>query len=186
MIEGLIGAVASPDDFAGDADDGAVFGDGMDNNAACADAGAVADVNVAENFRAAADDNVVAKGGMALAGFLPGAAKRDALIQEAVIPDFSGFADNDAHAVIDEKTASDGRAGMDFNAGYPAGGLGNEARDEGDASPVKRVGEAMKKDGVETWITQQNLDNALRGGVLAEDRVDLFLDRSEHAVTPIM
>ena len=186
MIEGFIGAGAGADDFAGDADDGAVFGDGMDDNAAGADAGVVADVDIAEDLGTAADDNVVAEGGVALAGFFPGAAERDALIEKAVIPDLGGFADDDAHAVIDEETAADGGAGMNFDAGKPAGGLGNETGNEGDAGLIKRVGEAMEKDGVEAGITEQNLDNTLGGGVFAEDSVDLFLDRSEHAVSTIM
>lgn len=186
MIERLSDARAGADDFAGDAHYGAVFGDRMDDDTACADAGVAADADVAEDFGASADDNVVAKRRVAFPGFLAGAAESDALIEEAIITDFGGFADDDAHSVIDEKTAADGGAGMNFDAGEPASGLGNQAGDERDAGPVEGICKAVEEDGVDAGVTEKNLGDAFGGGVFAEDGFDLFLKGSEHAATTIM
>src|SRR3546814_7331793 len=45
------------------------------------------------------------------------AAEGDVVIQRDAVADFSGLADHDAHAVIDEEIFPDARPGMDFDAG---------------------------------------------------------------------
>jgi len=43
------------------------------------------------------------------------------------------------------------------------------------------VGQPMQQDGVEAWITEEDLDPAFRGGIVSKDGVDLFPDCSKHA-----
>jgi uncharacterized protein (TIGR03437 family) len=183
MLEHVGGFVAGADDFAGDADDGGVVGDGMDDNAAGADANAVADFDVAEDFGAGADDHAVAESRVAFAAFLAGAAEGDALIEQAVVTDFGSLADDDAHAVIDEETAADAGAGVDLDACEEPAGLGDDAGQQGDAGAVKLVGEAVQEDGVEAGIAEHDFQAALGGGILAEDGVELFADGPEHDST---
>ena len=75
----------------------------------------------------AADQHVVADGGMALAVVLAGAAQGDAVVDQAVVADLGGLADDDAHAVVDDQAAADRGAGVDLNAGPEAGPLGDSA-----------------------------------------------------------
>lgn len=186
VVEGFGGVCTGADDFSWDANDGAVFRNGVDDDRAGADAGVVADFDIAEHFGAAADNDVVAEGGMALAGFLAGAAESDTLVDEHVVTHFSGFSDDDAHAVIDEKASADGGSGVNLDASKPAGGLRNKPRNQGNAGLVERVGDAMEEDGVQTRVTEQNFDHTFRGRVLPEDGVDLFPDCTEHLVPTIM
>ena len=48
------------------------------------------------------------------------AAQRHALVNGAVIADLRSFADDHAHAVVDEHAPADDSRRMDFNAGEPA------------------------------------------------------------------
>jgi hypothetical protein len=55
---------------------------------------------------------------------LPGAAKRNRLIDGHIIADDRGFTDHHTHAMVDEKIFPNGCARMDFNTGKknaPAG-----------------------------------------------------------------
>ena len=53
---------------------------------------------------------------MALAVFLACAAEGHALVERYVVADDGGLADDDAHAVIDEKAAADFGAGMNLDS----------------------------------------------------------------------
>ena len=60
-------------------------------------------------------------GGVALPGVFSGAAQGNLMINRTVVPDFRGFADHDAHPVVDEQLSADLRAGMNLDAGlFPA------------------------------------------------------------------
>src|SRR5579863_2490807 len=117
-------------DAARDTDDGGVVGDGMDDDRAGADLDVVADVDVAEDFGAGTDDDAIAEGGVALSLLAAGAAEGDALVEEDVVTDFGGFADDYPGAVVDEKPAADGGSGMDLDAGEKAADLRQDARHE--------------------------------------------------------
>ena len=64
---------------------------------------------------------------MALAHVLAGAAQGDAVVNQAVVPDLGGLADDKAHAVVDDQALADGGAGVDLDAGAAAAGLGDQA-----------------------------------------------------------
>lgn len=46
------------------------------------------------------------------------------------------------------------------------------------------MGDAMQDDRVEAGVAQENLQDAARGGVAAEDGVDLFTDGREQTGAP--
>ena len=64
---------------------------------------------------------------MALAGLVAGAAKRDALVEHAVVAHDGGFADDDAHGVVDKEMFADLCGGMNFDAGDVTGDLREHA-----------------------------------------------------------
>ncbi len=142
------------DDFGGIADDGAVWWNvGIENHCGRADFSMITDVTRAKDGGVGADEDIIADRGMAFAAVFTGAAEGDVVKNNAVVADFGGFADDDAHAVIDKKSLADFGTGMDFNAGEEAGNLGDEAREETEADFVKRMCEIfVKDDGVEARI----------------------------------
>ncbi len=66
LEDGVVAGVGVGDDVTGDADDGGVGGDVSDDYGAGADLGAGADVDGADDLGPGADDDAVAKGGVAL------------------------------------------------------------------------------------------------------------------------
>src|SRR5439155_2575389 len=85
-----------------------------------ADAGAVANPERPQHLRTRADDDVVADRRMALLPALlarwPGTAEGYPVIERAVISNFGGLADNEAHPVIDELDAADALTRMDYDS----------------------------------------------------------------------
>lgn len=106
---------------------GAVGGQVLEHHAACADAGVVADVDWAEDLGARADEDIVAQGGMALAGVLAGAAEGHAVVDGAVVADLCRLTKDDAHAVVDEQALADLCAGVDLDAGLMPAPLADPA-----------------------------------------------------------
>src|SRR3954451_496501 len=85
------------------------------------------------------------------------AAERHALVDRAAITHYGCLTDDHAHAVIDEDTAADRRARMDFDAGEPAPHLGGEAPEPAQATQPEPVRELVDVDRVEAGIAGQHL-----------------------------
>jgi hypothetical protein len=164
------------DDVRGDADDGGVWRNVTENDGASADAGVFADGDVAEYVGGVADEDVVAQGGMTLATDLARAAEGDALIDRDVVADDGGFADDDAHAVVNEEAAADDGAGMDLDASPETDDLGHEAGDELEVPAPKPMIDAMNPDGLEAGIAEQDHEARGGGGVTFEDDARVFAD----------
>src|SRR5690606_36342449 len=92
------------------------------------DACVVADRDRAENFGAAANQHAVTQRRMALAFIPAGAAERDTVIERDVVANFGGFADDDTGAVIDKKTLTDTRTGMNIDIADQTSDKGQQAR----------------------------------------------------------
>ena len=114
--------------------------------------------NGPEHLCAGADHDVVAERRMALADVLAGAAERHALIEQAVVADLGRLADHDAGAVVNDQTAADLRAGVDFNSGPHLRPLRDRARDKKAAMPVKPVRDAVIDRRVQAVVQQHDLD----------------------------
>ena len=122
-IEALLehAAAVALDDASRHAHDGAVIGYVFNDDRVAADLDVVADANVAEHLGARAHGDVVAQGGVALAGLVAGTAERDALVEHAVVAHNGGLADDDAHGVVDKEVLADLRGGVNLNTGDMAG-----------------------------------------------------------------
>src|SRR5450759_1288528 len=73
----------------------------------------MADLDIAENFRASPDQYAAADLGVAVLIFLAGPAQRDTVQDRDVVFDHSGLADDEAGGVIEEDTAADPGCGID-------------------------------------------------------------------------
>ena len=123
---------------------------------------------------------------MPLASFVSGATQSHILINQNVVANFGGFADYDAHAMIDKKTPADGGAWVNFDSGEKAGELRDHARHQRYVGLIELMGEPMEQDRMEPGIAQENLENALGGRVFAKYSVDLFPDCAKHKKRPLM
>ena len=127
MEDGVRAGVAVGDDVAGNADDGCIRRHVGDDDGASADGGVFAHFDRADELGSCAYLDVVLQGWVALLPLRAGAAEGDALVEVAVVADLRRFADDDAHAVIDEETLADRGAGVDLNAGEIAGHVGDHS-----------------------------------------------------------
>ena len=84
--------------------------------------------------------------------------------------------------MVDEETPPDAGAGVDFNAREKSRHLRDKTRQHGNAPLVQAVCETVRQDGVKSRVTEKDLEDALRGRILAEDRIDLLPDRPKHSV----
>ena len=163
------GLVVDPHHFGGHAHRGAVGGQVFQHHAARAHAGVVPDVDRAQHLGARADQDVVAQGGVALAGVLAGAAQGDAVVDGAVVADLGGLAKDDAHAVVDEQPAADGGAGVNLDAGLVAAPLADPPGQEKVAPLVQPVGDAVVHQDVKARVQQHDFQHGACGRVLALD-----------------
>ncbi len=104
----------------------------------------IADLDVAKNFRARADDHSISQGWMPLACLFSRATECHSLVKEHVVPYFRSLANHDAHAVIDEKTPPYFRARMNFNAGECPRKLAHDAGERVPARRIQAVRETMR------------------------------------------
>ena len=123
---------------------------------------------------------MVADGGVALAHVLAGAAQGDAVVDQAVVPDLGGLADDDAHAVVDDQALADGGAGVNFDSGAPAAGLGDPAGEQLQVVLIAPVGPAVAAGGFQSGIEQQHLQRSTGGGVAGFIGFDGFAQVFEH------
>ena len=82
-----------------------------------------------------------------------------------MVADDRRLADDDAGPVVDEEVFSDGRAGVDVDAGVVVGVLGHHPGDHGDLHAIEHVGDAVDKDGVEAGVGEDDLLLGGRGRV---------------------
>ena len=185
-VEALLeyAAAVAFDDASRHAHDGAVVGYVLDDDRVAADFDVVADADVAEHLGTRAHGDVVAQGGVALAGLVAGTAERDALVEHAVVAHNGGFADDDAHGVVDKEMLADLCGGMNLNAGDVAGDLREHAGERAMAMLPEPVLGHMVPLGVQAGIGKEDDQTVLRGGVLRLDGLDIFANGIDKAHRP--
>ena len=104
-----LGAAGLADNARRHAGDGLVVRHRRQHDRAGGDARAMADLDIAENLRARADQHAVADLRMAVAGLLAGAAQRHALQDRDVVLDHRRLADDEAGRVVEEDALADAR-----------------------------------------------------------------------------
>lgn len=106
-----------------DSDGDAVRRDIFRHDGVGADRRVVTDRDRPEHLRTSADGDVVAHGGVTLGLRKHLTAQSHAVIEHDAVANFGGFADDDAHPVVDEKPASNRRAGVDLDSCHKPGEL---------------------------------------------------------------
>jgi hypothetical protein len=103
------------------------------------------------------------------------------MVERAVVSDFGSFADDDAHAVVDEHQPADRRAGVDFDAGQPASPVGQPTREPARATAPEAVAHcAVPYQRMEARIAGQHLPGGACGGIALEYDGDVFTESVEH------
>jgi hypothetical protein len=77
---------------------------------------------------------------MALYLLPAGAAEGYALIQDNIIANLGGLANDHAHTVVDKEPLANFSTRVDFNASAKPTDVRNEAREKGDTPPVEGMG----------------------------------------------
>ena len=98
--------------------------------------------------------------------------------------DLGGLADDDAHAVVDDETAADLRAGVDLDAGAAAAALGDEPREEKQLVIIAPVGQAVTSHRADAGVEQQNFQRAARRGIARLVGGDQFFHIFKHNFDP--
>ena len=154
-----------PDNLGRDANGGGVRRDLAEDHGVGGDARVVVDGEGAQHLGAGADHHVVSDGGMALSLILSRSAQCHALIEQAVVPNLRGLTDDNAHAVVNDQTVADGGSGVDLDAGFPAGVLGNAAGQEIAAMAIQPVCDTVIDHGMNAGVQQEDLQLAPGSGV---------------------
>ena len=161
----------------GGADDGRILRHVFDHGGVGADFGVFADGDGSQNLRAGADDDIVFNRGVAFAALAAvglGAAEGNAVVHGYIVADDGGFADDDAHAVVNKEIFADLGAGVDFHAGQQPSELRQQPRRKPPALLPQAVRQAVKQDAVVAWGTQKRFPAAGGGGVLGDYRVKVL------------
>jgi hypothetical protein len=81
--------------------------------------------------------------------------------------------------VVDEESVSDGRAGMNLNAGPEAGDLREVTRQQAEAAPPQPMVKTMKPDGMQARVEQHG-EFAGRCRVAIQHGLYIFSNGSQH------
>src|SRR6266567_2475079 len=109
---GRLRATGFADDLCGHAGDGLLRRHRLEHHRAGGNAGAAADLDVAEDFRPGTDHHPAADFRMAVAVLLAGAPEGDAVEHGNIVLDDGGLADDEAGRVIEEDAPPDPGGGM--------------------------------------------------------------------------
>ena len=108
------------------------------------------------------------------------------MIERAVIADLGGLADHHPHAVIDHHPPADPGSGMDLDAGEEAAEMGDEATEESRVVQPQPARRAMKQDGVQPRIAEQDFGRGAGGGIALSIGGDALPQEHEgHATNPL-
>lgn len=146
------------------------------------DGAAAADGDVADDGGRGVESDVVFEGGVAaaaaeaLSGGEGAGDEADSLIEFDVMADAGGFADDDAGAVVDEEVFADDCAWVDVDAGAGVGPFRHHAWDEGEAHLVEDVGHALRGDGFEAGVGENDFVAAAGGRVAIEGGPDILVE----------
>ena len=157
----------------GNPDGGGVGWDVPQHDAARADLGALADLDVAENLRPGGNQHAGPDLRVAVAALLPGSPERHLLEQGDFVFDHGGFSDDDAGSVVEEHALADARGRMDVDAQH----LGAPVLEELGQPPPPRgpehVGNAVGLEGMEPLEVEQRLRKPLAGRIPVAHRLEV-------------
>jgi len=174
------GVVPAPNDFPRNADDGGVIRHRFQDDRIRSDPNLVADLDRPQHLRPRADHHTVAQCGVPFSLLFPRAAERDPLVEGHVAADLGRLADHHPHAMIDEESAADLRAGVNFDAGEKPRERSDEGRNDRHAPTPELMGDAVRQRRVQAGVGEQDFQHIVRGGIALEDGANIFTKRVEH------
>ena len=135
--------------------------DGSEDDAACADFRALADLDVAEDFCPGSDEHAAPDFGVTVALVLAGASECDRMEDGDVVLDYGGFSCDEAGGVVEEDAAAELRGWMDVDRED----LGDEALQvAGELLAVvipEPVGDTMAGDGLKALEPEKGGENGV-------------------------
>ena len=161
---GRLGGLAAHHHLPGHAHDHRIGRHGFDHHRVGTDAAVRPDGDIPQNLGAGANDHLIFDGGVAFALFQAGSAQGDAMIQGDAFANFGCFTNDHPHAVIDKKSGTDLRAGMDLDTGQEAGNMRKPARQQFETVFPKPVFRAVRPDGVQTGVGEQQFQRGRAAG----------------------
>lgn len=108
-------------------------------------------------------------------------AQRDAVVEQAVVANPCSLADDNTHAVIDEKPPTDRRPGVDFDARRHSRNVAQQPGGQAEAASPPRMRNSVRPNGVHARVAEHDLDRAAGGGVAATCGTDVLTESSEDA-----
>ena len=135
-----------------------------------------ADLDIAEDLGAGADQHAVADLGMAVAGLLAGAAERHVLQDRDIVLDHRRLADDEAGGVVEEDAAAHRHRRIDVGLEDLRRAALQVEREVAPPRVPQPVRQAVGLDGVEALEVEQRLDVALAGRIAVVDRGDVATD----------
>ncbi len=88
---------------------------------------------------------------------LPGAPQGHPLVEQAVVPNLGGLADDNAAAMVNDQPPANGGPRVDFDTRFIPGMLGNPAGQEIPMVQVQPVGRPVPQQGVDAGVEEKNL-----------------------------
>src|SRR5690606_7227043 len=177
---GLLRIIGLDDDLARDAHRGRPRRNRTSHDGVRADLGAGTDSERPENLRASTDNHAILERRMALALAPAGATQGNAVIKRHVVADLRRLTDNDTHAMIDEKTPADLRAGMNLDAGEPAPQIGIHPRQPLVVTLPEPMRQPVEPDRMQPRIASHHFEGVARRGIAVEYALDIFAHAFEH------
>ena len=101
------------------------------------------------------------------------------MIERAIIADLGGFADHDAHAVIDEQAAADARPGVDLDPGQYPPDMRHEAAGQIPAVLPQPMREAIIEQSLKPGIAQHDFEPRSGRRIARQSRIYLVSQVSE-------
>src|SRR5436190_21832211 len=169
-----------PDHAAWHPDHRRVIGYRFDDHRASSNFYMISDLNITKNFRACPDHHVIPQRRMAFSLFFTGTSKSHALIEQDIIADLRCFPNHNSGAVVDKEATPNPRTGVNLNSCKESADLRDYARYQRYLTQIQPVCQPVQQNGMEARITQNDFQDALRGRIFTEDRIDLLPDCSEH------
>src|SRR5690606_8804968 len=126
---------------------------------------ATADLDIAEDLGAGADEDAAADLRMAVAALLAGAAERHPVQDRDIVLDHRGLADDEAGGMIKQDAAADGGVRMDVHLEHLRGAALQPICEVASPMMVEHMGEAVRLDRLESLEEQHRLDIAVAGRI---------------------
>jgi hypothetical protein len=120
---------------------------------------------------------------VAFANVLTRTAKGYALVDKAIVTYFGGFANNNAYAVVNNKSAAYCSTGMDFYTRFSYSTLGYCTCNKFHFVLIKPMGSSVHTQSLNAGIEKENFNPISCGGVAIHNRLYIFSDSFEHYFT---